>query len=77
MLSDLIIQEFIRTGRLPDTVACLGNCDLDCPRADRWDSDNLVAADKDDLVGCWGAEVALRLLQVHPVEVAKAHPRAP
>ncbi len=51
MLSDLIIQEFIRTGRLPDTVACLGNCDLDCPRADRQGSDNLVASDRDDLVG--------------------------
>lgn len=51
MLSDLIIQEFIRTGRLADTVACLGNCDLDCPRADRQGSDNLVASDRDDLVG--------------------------
>lgn len=39
------------TEQLPDTVACLGNSDLDAPRADCRGSDNLVADDKDGLVG--------------------------
>jgi hypothetical protein len=34
-----------------DTVACLGNSVLDGLRADCRDSDNLVAGDRDDLVG--------------------------
>ena len=37
--------------QLPDTVASLGNSDLDGLRADCRDSDNLVADDRDDLVG--------------------------
>ena len=34
-----------------DTVACQGNSDLDGLRADCRGSDNLVAGDRDDLVG--------------------------
>lgn len=39
------------TERSLDTVACLGNSDLDGLRAGYRDSDNLVAGDKDDLAG--------------------------
>ena len=39
------------TGRLLDTVACLGNSGPDGLRADCRGSDNLVAGDRDDLVG--------------------------
>lgn len=39
------------TERLPDMAACPGNSDLDGLRADCRDSDNLVASDRDDLVG--------------------------
>jgi hypothetical protein len=38
------------TGRLQDTVACLGSSDLDGHRAGYRDSDNLVVGDRDDLV---------------------------
>ena len=46
-------------------MACLGNNVLDGPRAGYRGSDNLVAGDRDDLVGaaarrCWVAEVVLR-----------------
>ena len=41
----------IITERLPGTVACQGNSDLDGLRADYRDSDNLVAGGRDDLVG--------------------------
>lgn len=49
----------------PDMVACQGNSDLDDPRADYRDSDNLVAGGRDDLAGaaarrCWVVEEALR-----------------
>lgn len=39
------------TEQRPDTVAFLGNSVLDGLRAGCRDSDNLVAGDKDDLVG--------------------------
>lgn len=39
------------TEQLPDTVASLGNSDLDGLRVDCQGSDNLAAGDKDDLVG--------------------------
>jgi hypothetical protein len=39
------------TEQSPDTVAFLGNSDLDGLRADYRGSDNLVAGDRDDLVG--------------------------
>ena len=53
------------TARLRDMVACLGNSDLDGLRADCRGSDNLVASDRDDLVGaaarrCWVVVAALR-----------------
>jgi hypothetical protein len=38
------------TERSLDTVACLGNSDLDDPREDCRGSDNLAAGDKGDLV---------------------------
>lgn len=39
------------TERSQDTVACQGNSDLDDPRVSYRGSDNLVAGDRDDLVG--------------------------
>lgn len=53
------------TERSLDTVACLGNSDLDDLRADCRGSDNLVASGRDDLVGaaarrCWVVVAALR-----------------
>ena len=39
------------TEQSQDMAACLGNSDLDDPREDCRGSDNLVASDKDDLVG--------------------------
>jgi|LakMenE01Jun11ns_1017448.scaffolds.fasta_scaffold6258543_1 hypothetical protein len=38
-------------GQSPDMVACLGSNDLDGLRADCRGNDNLVAGDRDDLVG--------------------------
>ena len=48
----VILASFLAiTERSPDTVACLGSNDLDVLRADCLGSDNLVAGDRDDLVG--------------------------
>ena len=48
-----------------DTVACLGNSDLDGLRAGYRGSDNPAAGDRDDLAGaaairCWVVVAALR-----------------
>ena len=53
------------TEQSPNTVAFLGSSDLDGLRAGCRGSDNLVAGDRDDLVGaaarrCWVVEEALR-----------------